>query len=309
MSRRPVALSLLLLGSLIAARVAIGEPTAKAKATSKTNGSPPGTTPTPAPAVDLRPRATTPTATPPSMVGTKCESCHASSSWSDVRFPHDKLGFPLRDAHQKVSCKQCHPRNFKDRVPDLCAGCHRDPHALEFGKRCDGCHNERNWQTTFTVDAHRSTNFPLLGRHALIPCSECHAQIRDRSFSRAATACVACHQSDYARTAMGSIDHVAAGFSTECRSCHSTIRWQPASLPQHDDCFRISRGPHGGIRCTSCHSSLPPVTASFTCQSGTAACTSCHEHSCDRTDRRHSSVPGYQCKDRKCYECHRFNSK
>lgn len=270
------------------------------------------TTVKPAP-IDLRPRApavsgtATPTAT---ATGTRCDSCHATSNWTDVRFPHDRTGFALKDAHQKVSCKQCHPRNFKDRVPSDCAGCHHDVHAMEFGRRCEGCHNERNWQTTFNADAHRSTNFPLLGRHALIPCSECHGLERERSFARAATACVACHQSDYARTAMSSIDHMAAGFSTDCRRCHSTIRFTPARFAQHDDCFRISSGPHAGIRCTSCHSTLPTVTSTaFSCQSGTAACTSCHEHTCDRTDRRHSSVPGYQCKDRKCYECHRFSSK
>ncbi len=258
--------------------------------------------------VDLRARPKAPSP-PAATEGTACVACHATSAWSDVRFPHDRTGFVLKDAHQSLSCKQCHPRNFKDRVPDQCAGCHHDVHAMEFGRRCEGCHDERTWKTSFTVDAHRSTNFPLLGRHALIPCSECHPQARERSFSRAAMTCVQCHQADYSRTAMASIDHTTAGFSTNCRQCHSTIRWTPASLPQHDECFRISSGPHGGIRCASCHSSVPRVSSTWSCLSGTAACTSCHEHPCSRTDRRHTGVPGYQCKDRKCYECHRFNSK
>lgn len=240
---------------------------------------------------------------------TPCAACHSTASWQDVRFDHARTGFLLKDAHQRLSCKTCHKRDFKTRIAQDCASCHHDPHALEFGKRCDGCHDEASWRTNFSVDAHRSTNFPLTGRHALVPCSECHPNARDRSFSRAATTCVACHQKDYLATATSTIDHVTAGFSTNCRECHSTIRFIPARYGEHDNCFRITSGAHAGIRCASCHSTVPSVTSPLSCGSGTAACTSCHEHRCDRTDGRHRNVPGYQCKDRKCYECHRFSSK
>lgn len=237
---------------------------------------------------------------------THCVACHTTNGWEDVRFAHERTGFPLDGAHRKVACKACHATGFAKPVPDRCAGCHRDVHAQEFGLHCEGCHDEASWRTTFTADAHRRTNFPLTGRHALIPCVECHRNVRDRSFARTAIDCGSCHLADYQRTAMGSIDHAAAGFPMSCQQCHLPWRWSPASFPQHDQCFSIDRGPHAGIRCLSCHTAIAGFQATGQCATNTAACTSCHTHDCSRTDAIHQSVPGYQCKDRKCYECHRF---
>ena len=239
---------------------------------------------------------------------TRCGLCHVAAGWDEVRFPHERTGFPLAGRHARVDCKGCHPTSFKARVPDRCAACHRDRHAGEFGQRCEGCHNEESWRTTFSADAHRATNFPLSGRHALIPCVECHPQARDRGFSRAQVACVACHQADYDRTAAGSIDHARSGFTTECRGCHSSTRWRPARFPQHDRCFRIVDGPHAGIRCVGCHTTIPSVPMLGACASNTAACTSCHTHAKAQTDAIHAAhnVAGYDYKDAKCYLCHPF---
>src|SRR5262249_17732443 len=59
---------------------------------------------------------------------TRCAPCHTVSSWGDVKFDHDRTGFPLHGAHETVGCKRCHPQNFVKRVADNCAGCHRDAH-------------------------------------------------------------------------------------------------------------------------------------------------------------------------------------
>ncbi len=261
------------------------------------------TAPSPAPQADLTLRA--PHALPSGE--TRCILCHSVNGWDDVRFAHDRTGFPLKGLHRKTACKSCHTAGFAKAVPDRCSGCHRDAHAEEFGLRCEGCHDENSWRTLFTADAHRRGNFPLSGRHALIPCTECHPNARDRSFARGAVECSSCHLADYQRTALSSIDHVGGNFPLNCQQCHNTFRFSPASYPDHDKCFTITRGPHGGFRCRDCHTSLPSsVTITGACMTGTAACTNCHEHECARTDARHQNVPGYQCKDRKCYECHRF---
>jgi hypothetical protein len=240
---------------------------------------------------------------------TKCEACHSASSWTDVRFNHDKTGFILRDAHRRADCKACHPVDFKTKVSRSCAGCHRDPHAGELGARCEGCHDEASWRSRFTADSHRTGNFPLVGRHAILPCEECHAAAPSSSFSRPTTPCVGCHQRDYERTASTSLDHRQAGFSTECRECHGAWSFTPGRFLAHEACFQLSGGPHRGIGCPQCHTRLTGFQVAGTCNTRSAACSGCHTHQCATSDREHDQVPGYQCQDRKCYECHRFTGE
>jgi hypothetical protein len=241
----------------------------------------------------------------PADADTKCGACHVASSWSTVRFAHDRTGFSLVGAHARTACRDCHPRDFTARVADTCAGCHRDRHAGEFGLHCEGCHDENDWRNTrFGPEAHRSTAFPLTGKHATIPCRECHGDLRDMTFTRAPLACVACHRADYDGARLQSIDHAAAGFGTDCQSCHTTWRFSPARFDAHDLCFIISAGPHRGIACGQCHTQVAGLAQTGTCNTGNARCTSCHAHTCAKSDSEHQGVMGYVCTDRKCPECH-----
>jgi hypothetical protein len=236
---------------------------------------------------------------------TRCSACHTTSGWTRVTFDHSRTGFPLEGRHLDAACRDCHSgADFKAPLPKTCAGCHADAHAGEFGSRCASCHGALSWQTRFTADAHRRTNFPLTGRHAVIPCEECHLERRDRAFTRATVACFACHQADHARATLTSIDHAAAGFGTECRTCHNGFTFRGARFPQHDACFQLAPGPHAAIACLDCHTGLRSVVASGACSTNTAACTRCH--TCPSMQDRHAQVQGFQCKDRKCYECHQF---
>jgi len=241
---------------------------------------------------------------------TRCAACHVVGGWEKVRFNHDPTGFPLRGGHEAVACAACHASGFDVPVPDTCGGCHRDRHAGEFGVTCEGCHDDRSWRPLFDADAHRRTNFPLTGKHGLIPCQQCHGDLRDRSFGRAAVTCVACHRSDFDATRVSSIDHASAGFSLECQTCHNTQRFWPARLPQHGACFRIASGSHHGIRCLGCHTSLGAgATFSGACATGTFTCSACHAHACPKSDAQHKDVMGYQCSDPKCYECHKITGQ
>jgi hypothetical protein len=243
-----------------------------------------------------------------SVAGTaasKCASCHVESSWSPARFDHERTGFTLREAHARIACISCHTQDFKARIADTCAGCHRDRHRGELGLHCEGCHDEKTFKTSlFGPDTHRRTSFPLTGKHAVIPCRECHGDLRDMTFSRAPVACVGCHRGDYDGAALRSIDHVAAGFDVNCQGCHSTWRFSPARFEAHDVCFIVSAGPHRAIRCTQCHTTLAGVSVTGTCTSNTSRCINCHAHECARSDQRHVNVMGYSCTDRKCFECH-----
>ncbi|MEW5740026.1 MAG: cytochrome c3 family protein [Myxococcota bacterium] len=245
-------------------------------------------------------------------VGTQCGACHSTSNWKEVRFNHDRTGFKLLGAHATVVCKDCHVTDFKAALPRACSGCHRDVHAGELGTRCDGCHDPATWRSRFDAEAHRRTNFPLLGGHAAIPCVECHLEARERRFSRAAVDCGGCHAADYQRTATTALNHQALGFDPlRCRECHGSFRFKPARYPAHDVCFVLSAGSHSSVPCYNCHvAQLPTGVVPGTCRTGTASCISCHEHECSvtgsatPTDQRHAQVPGYKCSDAKCYECH-----
>ena len=245
-------------------------------------------------------------ATPHESAGTRCEACHTAATWTSVTFDHSRTGFPLLGRHVGVRCSACHvTRDFKAPLPTTCNACHRDVHEGELGTRCATCHDSGSWQSSFTADAHRRSNFPLTGRHALMPCEECHLQQRDRGFARAALECIACHRLDYARTAMAGIDHAAAGFGTNCRDCHSPSNFRGARFPAHDACFQIAPGPHSGIACLGCHTTPPPIgLVTGACSTNTASCTRCH--TCPNMQPKHTDVSGFQCKDRKCYECHQF---
>jgi hypothetical protein len=240
---------------------------------------------------------------------TRCGTCHTAEDWKKVSFSHERTGFPLTGRHQVVTCQACHlGGRFDEPVAKACSACHRDVHARRMGARCDRCHDTGSWkEASFGPEAHRRTNFPLTGRHAVIPCEQCHGDRRDRAFTRPTSQCIACHQADYDRTALGSIPHAGA-FPTDCRSCHSTWRFSPATWAEHDVCFAIRAGPHAGIKCKDCHQlPLPPVVAGqpLTCSppGPPAHCTSCHTFP---VQKPHPPVPGYYFSDQRCYECHRF---
>ncbi len=243
-------------------------------------------------APDLRPL-------PPSHPDdTRCEACHTPDGWSEVAFAHERTGFPLRGAHLRAGCKACHAESFTRALGRTCGSCHRDAHEGRLGARCEACHEESSWRSRFDADAHRRGNFPLVGRHAFLPCEACHGDRRDRGFTRATPGCIACHQKDYDATAGRAVDHRAAGFGTRCQECHGPWRFQGASFAQHEACFPIASGRHAGVACLKCHTSLGSIAATGACSTGTAACMRCHD--CGK----HPTVAGFACFARKCYECH-----
>ena len=258
------------------------------------------------------PRHVTPRLTMAHAGETKCGSCHSPQGWTEVKFNHDRTGFPLQGRHARITCQLCHRVDFQERLPRACAGCHDDPHAGDLGTTCDTCHEATSWRAGFAAEDHRRTAFPLVGAHAAVPCLECHPDVRERRFSRPSAACEGCHSVDRKALTGTPLDHDVLGFGTDCGSCHGPARFSPASFPGHDACFTLSSGPHSGIGCTTCHTSFPTGVSPGTCNTRTAGCTGCHEHQCAgpasslQTDKQHASVAGYQCKDRKCYECHQL---
>jgi hypothetical protein len=251
------------------------------------------------------PKASDRAAAAHATMDTRCDACHSAAGWKPVTFDHSRTGFPLEGRHLSASCRSCHKvADFRAPLPTNCAACHQDVHAGEFGNRCASCHEAQDWTSRFGPDAHRRTNFPLTGRHAAIPCLECHLDQRDRKFTRATVDCYSCHQADYARTAGTTLDHGRSGFGTDCKSCHFPTSFKPAIFPAHENCFRIAGGPHGRIACLDCHSSLSSIVPTGACATNTVDCMRCH--ACSRVTPQHAAVAAFQCVNRKCYECHQF---
>jgi hypothetical protein len=239
---------------------------------------------------------------------TRCGACHVTAAWTEVRFNHDKTGFPLRGQHAHTDCRSCHASDFKTPIARQCAACHFDAHAGNLGSRCEGCHDENGWSSAFDADAHRRTGFPLLGAHGLIPCQECHSQNRERLFARSTVECAACHQNDLMRTLGTAIDHASLGFAQQrCETCHSPLSFKPARWPEHDKCFIISSGTHSVYACEQCHSTLPRGGL-MACTTSTASCTACHEHKCGsaKLTAQHPNPAQihFVCTDAACAQCH-----
>jgi hypothetical protein len=259
------------------------------------------------PATATRTTTTTTTTTSagvPHPPGARCDACHTPAGWKPAKFAHEATGFALAGRHAGVACTSCHRREWQEPVPQSCAGCHVDPHAQEFGLLCRACHSEEGWQPLFLVDAHRRTQFPLSGRHATLPCEECHVEKRERTFTRTALACVSCHARDAARASASTLDHRA--LSSSCQSCHVPTSFSPARLAEHEVCFPLASTVHAPVRCSECHNGAALVGARVTggCRGVPVRCAECHAHAKGISDRQHRGVVGYAHASEKCAGCH-----
>jgi len=247
--------------------------------------------------------------------GTRCGACHSVKGWMQVVFPHEKTGFPLKGRHSTVTCRACHQVDFVKTLPQSCSGCHPDVHTGALGGRCENCHQETDWAPLFDAQAHRFTNFPLTGRHALLPCESCHPNARTREFARQTVDCQACHLADYLNaTTLFGINHAQlfGADATNCRTCHDWRSFKGARFAGHDTCFIISSNWHAGISCSDCHSRIP-TAQDATCKvdQPSLTCTGCHTHNKPVTDAIHAPLLGglvyasqYRYDSSGCYGCH-----
>jgi hypothetical protein len=219
--------------------------------------------------------------------GRSCEKCHSSIMFHGLPRKvaldaHGLTDFPLRGEHAKQDCDECHlPRlRRQDRWRNLqfsgCAACHEDHHTGQFAARdggeCGQCHQETGFfPTTFGVEQHATTAFPLKGRHIAVPCSRCHDEPRPRvSLHARGTMCADCHQSQHG-------DQFAAEMAAGgCAYCHSTKSWNTPYIA-HKSWPRS--GAHAEAKCVACHSPTPE-------------------------DRRVGRGPSYRGLPRTCDGCH-----
>jgi hypothetical protein len=271
----------------------------------------------------------------------ECQSCHpdhrgldfAMVDWEGGRdkFDHHKTGWPLKGAHTKAHCDDCHQkrlivdgavRHLLEKEPrrvtllgasTKCASCHFDEHRGQLDHECQKCHTEIAWKPVPAFN-HQTTAYPLLGKHRAVVCSKCHTPTEDDQFlatafprPRAPTfmqmkpldhqTCESCHT-----------DPHKGSLGPNCSGCHTEAGWKVIRTgPDQDTSFHDKtkfplRGGHIGVACKSCHQPVPGQPARF---KGLAfgACTDCHEDG--HMGQLHARPPA---KVVACEGCHTVNA-
>ncbi len=135
----------------------------------------------------------------------KCEVCHNTEIWSDVKFDHSTTEFTLLGKHAETKCSECHfTKDHKDavfiNVKTDCASCHEDYHSGQFVAKynndCSACHGFENWKAE-KFD-HSETKFKLDGAHKNVSCDKCHKKetVNGKTtikYKMETIACSACH--------------------------------------------------------------------------------------------------------------------
>lgn len=188
-----------------------------------------------------------------------CSTCHGLDAWKPAStFDHDDSGFPLTGRHQQVACSACHTSpQFRAVAHQECAPCHKDAHAGRLGTKCSSCHTTASFSAIRTERFdHALTRYPLVGRHAVVPCSSCHAESTGGKRPPFAT-CGSCHRDAHAGQAR------VRGEPADCAACHDPRGFSPStfSVDEHRRSVYPLEGRHREVACAKCHRKAPTNTA------------------------------------------------
>lgn len=257
-----------------------------------------------------------------------CAGCHGQQSWTaPPRFDHARTAFPLTGQHTTVACARCHPAaaeqgdapptlQFKGVAHGGCVDCHQDTHEGRLGPTCAGCHTTTTWtEGSRSGFDHQRTAFPLLGRHAKVPCSECHGTGAD--FHRPSfAACAQCHSDAHFGqfTAGGSKPEAA-----DCKNCHSVEGFRASTFDrQRHSATRFPlTGGHANVPCERCHAEMlvrdiadtapdsPPLARSRRFHFPSLGCAPCHA---SPHGDQFAPPGGETPRSASCQPCHRNDS-
>lgn len=221
--------------------------------------------------------------------GQRCASCHPDHLGRDhplvqitsSTFNHDATGFPLRGAHTRARCEDCHEGGDYRGADPTCSSCHDSPHGGgRFAKEsCDTCHQTLTWDALplataiFDHTDKKQTRYILEHAHVHVSCRACHAEMRFSPVPH--ERCADCHANPH---------HTE--FGVPCESCHATPEsWLVERFDHNRTRFPL-QGLHRSVTCESCHGSsmIDPIPRT---------CVGCH------TDPHRG-----QFADRSCDACH-----
>jgi cytochrome b subunit of formate dehydrogenase len=193
-----------------------------------------------------------------------CEKCHSPNGWTGtaLTFVHNTdSAYALAGQHNTVACIKCHKPPSRDGslgtalfkgLPGTCSGCHDDPHRKQFAGDCTACHSTAGWKKEqLSFDHNKTSQFPLLGKHAVVACEKCHTAVAPGAhlgfarFRGLPSACADCHPDPH----RGQLERA-------CTKCHPT----PASWAVNGQQFEHGRdtryalrGKHSSVQCIKCH--------------------------------------------------------
>ncbi len=237
-------------------------------------------------------------------LGQNCLQCHTYNDWKTVsigQFDHSKTRYPLTGSHIQVACEKCHTPgpDSKPRYAGIafgkCSDCHSDPHRGSFTQGCQACHNTGGWKRVSTQAVserfdHSKTKYPLLGKHAAVECSQCHAG-GDFKKPLVFQKCMDCHRPDphsgqFAKRSDGG----------ECASCHTVDGFKPSTFTVKDHATTAYplEGGHVMVQCSGCHI---PKGKDTLFKIKFQRCTDCHS---DKHSGQFAAAPYFNG----CERCH-----
>jgi hypothetical protein len=224
-----------------------------------------------------------------------CSTCHSSKGWmldtSIYSFDHGRTMLPLTGQHTLVGCRECHKSLVFSQAKSECNECHSDVHQGTTGLDCSRCHTPASWLVSDITRIHETSRFPLLGAHKMADCVECHKSESLVRFDVPGVNCDDCHRENYNSTT--NPNHVEAGFSEECYTCHpvNAFQWTGAGFSHNS--FPLTQG-HSGINCTVCHTTGNYADAS-------TACYSCHQNDYLGTTNPNHAASNFPTNCEKCH--------
>jgi hypothetical protein len=233
-------------------------------------------------------------------LGANCTQCHTFSDWKAASgFDHSQTRFPLTGLHAQVACEKCHTSSegtakLTGLAFGSCKDCHQDPHRGSFVQTCSSCHSTSGWNTIRMPSNfdHSKTDFPLLGKHEAVGCTDCHM---GGDFKRAVAhaQCMDCHQPD---PHQGQFRQSAGG--AECVSCHTVDGFKPSTfgVTEHASSQYPLLGNHAQVACADCHT---PAGAATKYKIAFGQCLDCHA---DEHRGQFVAAPYLN----KCENCHGF---
>lgn len=227
-----------------------------------------------------------------------CLDCHSMDAWTSIpEFDHANTEFPLEGAHTELDCASCHKPNkkkpfeiiYKPIASQSCSNCHTDIHKGSLGANCKSCHTTKSWhQVSSKSFDHNKTNFPLVGLHQSVDCSECHRSEGTRKVPKH-DQCITCHKDVHQG------DFKKVPYLNDCSYCHNEFGFSPSlfSIKEHNQLtgFEIN-GSHLAISCAACHKN-DALSEDVHLAMPFSDCNSCHTDPHQR-----------QFSDKSCQSCH-----
>jgi hypothetical protein len=138
------------------------------------------------------------------------------------------------------------------------------------------------------LHTHDKTNFPLTGRHRIVPCRDCHW---NNVFEGTPSACEICHWN------RRNDDRYSLRLGSHCGDCHTTFSWKNVPLHKwnHDvEAGYPLQGVHRALDCVECHGEKGFVREEVSC------------YSCHRDEYESSQNPGHLAAEFsvQCWLCH-----